>query len=282
MQKENLNISAKDGLKLYGQHWIPDREPDLAICILHGFGGHSGHYEEFSSYMTGKGHAVFGMDMRGHGKSEGRRGYIKSGDLLMSDIGNLLVEARRTYLGLPIILFGHSMGGLLAANYILKYRSSELTGVVITSPLFRLAFKPEDSTILFSKIISWFYPGYTLSYHADPGQLSSSKLSAAAMLQDPLIHNRVSYRLYQYFNRSGPWAVSHASMNNLPTLVMHGEKDRITSWEASRDFCTNAGAGTTFKLWQGFRHELHNDERKSEVLDYINDWISGVVNGRIE
>ena len=280
MQNETLNIPAKDGVKLYGHHWFPDHKPDLVICILHGFGGHTGHYEDFSTYMTGKSHAVFGLDLRGHGRSEGRRGYISSGDMLMSDINDLLIEARRSYLDLPVILFGHSMGGLLAANYLLRYRSEELTGAIISSPLFRLAFKPPESKIFYSKILGWFYPGYTISYDADPGQFSSSKLSPEAMLRDPLIHNKVSYRLYKYFMFSGPWAVKHASLNTLPTLVMHGENDGITSWQASREFCENSGPQTTFKLWKGFRHELHNNERKTEVLDYIEHWISGVVNHR--
>lgn len=277
MHTNTFSIAARDGLILHGKTWIPENDITSVICIIHGFGGHIGHYENFSGYMTGKGHAVTGLDLRGHGKSGGNRGYVKSGELLMSDINDLLVEARRNYLDLPVFLFGHSMGGNLAAQYILRHRSKELTGIILSSPMFRIAFGLPFGKILSGRIFSHLFPGFTLSYGPDPEKKRSKGIADHSRTADPLVHNRISYQLYKYCIEGGQWSIENASLNKIPALVYHGAKDRITSWQASREFCENSGKHVKFKLWEEIDHEPHNDVKKEQVFEFIDQWIAGII-----
>ncbi len=267
MQHDTFHLQALDGLNLFGQLWLPDTEPNAVFCILHGFGGHTGHYENFASFMTTKGYGVYGMDLRGHGQSEGRRGYINSGDQLMDDITELLIETRKNHPELPLFLLGHSMGGNLAAHYILRNRSRELAGVILSSPMFRLAFRPSPWRIAYGNFFSHFFPGMSLSFKGDP-----SGNSGGTMDPDPLVHNKISYPLFKFCTESGEWNIRNASLNLIPTLLMHGRNDRITSWEASREYAGNSGKNMTFKIWEDRKHELLKGDRSEEVLEFIFSW----------
>ncbi len=277
MLENSFEILARDGIKLHIQSWIPEDEIIAVLCILHGLGGHIGRYESFSTYLVEKGYAVFGMDLRGHGKSEGIRGYAKSAEILMSDINDLVIEARRAFIDLPIFIFGHSMGGLLAANYILKNRSRELSGAILLSPLFRLAFKPPFRKMLMGKIFGRIFPSFTLSYEINPLQLSTAYEKMEITHQDSLVHHHLSYSLYKFCLSGGEWAIHNASLNIIPVLVCHGTADSITSHEASQEFSKNAGKEVTCQLWEGMKHELLNETNKTAVYEFINHWISGVL-----
>ncbi len=277
MLKNSFEITARDGLILQGQSWLPGNDIVAVICVVHGFGGHIGRYENFADIMTGRGFAVFGIDLRGHGKSGGLRGYARSGDILLSDINDLIIEARKDYIDLPVFLFGHSMGGLLAANYVLKNRSRELSGVILFSPLFRLAFKPPSGKLMLGNFFGRFIPSFTLPYEIDLRELSTAYENMELTNHDNLVHHNLSYSLYKICLSGGEWAIKNAALKIIPALVCHGESDMITSPDASREFCNNCGKDVTFKLWEGMKHELLNEKRKDEVYQFIDNWIKGVL-----
>ncbi len=133
MHQEEFIITAQDGLELKGQMCIPVHEPVAVVCLVHGMGEHQGRYAHVASYLVENDMAFFSHDLRGHGRSQGKRGHTPSYSHLLNDIENLLKRARREYNNLPIFLYGHSLGGNLVVNYLLRRGSSELTGAVITS-----------------------------------------------------------------------------------------------------------------------------------------------------
>jgi acylglycerol lipase len=277
MQSDHFELIAHDGLRLHGCHWMPGGEARSVICIIHGFGEHIGRYESLSTFLTEKGHAVMGMDLRGHGRSGGKRGYIKSVEVLLSDIGELMIEARKNYLDLPLFLFGHCLGGTLAVTYLLKHKSNELAGAILSSPMFRLAFEPPRWKIRLGNFLNLLIPRFTLPADLDPMELSSDAEISKAYIEDPLVHNSISYSLYKMSVDNGVLAIKNASMVSLPTLVYHGSDDKLTSCIASREFAANGGRNISLRIWENMKHETHNEWGKEDVLNDLNDWINEVI-----
>ena len=277
MQSDHFQLSAEDGLSLHGCIWTPDAETRSIICVVHGPGDHIGRYENFAAFMTARGYAVIGIDLRGHGKSKGKRGYVRSLDILRSDVGNLLIEARKMYLDLPIFLFGHSLGGNIVTSYVIKQKSSELAGVIISSPMFLPVFIPPKWKISLSNILYGFIPGITLSVMIDPMELSGDPEIGRSYHDDPLVLDRISYSMLKIGIESGPWAIKNASLLTIPALVYHGNMDKITSLRGSLDFAANGGTNIICKIWENLKHETHNEKCRQEILNYVDQWISEVL-----
>ena len=123
MAKEPFSLIDAEGKHLYACCWTPATDPIALIAIVHGLSDHLDRYEYVSGFFNKKKIVVLGMDYQGHGKSSGKRGHVGSFNLLMSNVENLLIEARLRYNDLPLFLYGHSLGGNIVANYILRHRS---------------------------------------------------------------------------------------------------------------------------------------------------------------
>ena len=189
------------------------------------------------------------------------------------NIENLLIEARIWNNDLPLFLFGHSLGGNIVANYILKHQSNEISGAIIASPLFELAFEPPKWKTRIAKILARITPSFTLVDELDPMELSHDPFVGKKYLEDPLVHRKISVKIYNSAIKYGKWALGNAHLLNYPALILHGDKDRITSHIASEKFAENAGSNATLKIWEDLRHELFNEKNKDEVLIYIFNWI---------
>ena len=272
-------IDALDGLKLHIRIWAPDEAPKAALCLVHGLGEHSGRYDRLAMRLKERGYAVFAIDLRGHGLSEGRRGHAKNYTVLMDDIFQLMETAKEQYPGTPVFLYGHSLGGNLVIHYALR-RLPKLAGVIATSPLLRTAMRPPAWKIKLLKIAYRLLPIFSVSAGLDLDALSRDDRIVQAYREDPLVHDRVSARLALDMLRYGRWNMARAADFPCPLLLMHGSEDRITSARASREFALRVGDLCTFKLWKGFFHELHHDPEQDDVLTYVIDWISNTLSRR--
>jgi alpha-beta hydrolase superfamily lysophospholipase len=269
----DFDISSLDGLKLSGRSWLPDGAPRAAVCLVHGLGEHSGRYCAVAETFNRAGFALHAIDLRGHGKSAGRRGHAKSYAALLDDIYQLLEWVREHHPAKPVFLYGHSLGGNLVIHYALR-RLPKLAGVVASSPLLRTAVRPPAWKLYLMKIVYGLLPGLTLPSGLDTAALSRTEAAIKQYREDPLVHGRVSARLGLDMLRSGLWNLRHAADMPCPILVMHGKADRITSARASREFALGVGDKATLKIWPGCFHELHQEPEKEEVLAYLIDWIS--------
>ena len=157
MTSETFTMRSRDGLELFCRIWRPEQRALGLLCICHGLGEHSGRYGDLAASMNVRGWAVTAFDLRGHGRSGGRRGHISSYDALMDDIGLFLAEAGRRMPGLPLFLFGQSMGGNLVINYALR-RESSIAGAVAFSPMLRTAFRPPRWKTLVGKYLRRVVP----------------------------------------------------------------------------------------------------------------------------
>ncbi len=264
-------LKTSDGLRLHGQGWTPD-QPRAAICLVHGHGEHLGRYAHLAAAFNAAGFALMGFDLRGHGRSEGPRGHTPSYEHLMADLDAMLEKTASRFAGLPLFLYGHSMGGNLVLNYGLR-RQPRLAGIIATGPWLRLAFEPPPLQVFLARAMDRLYPTFTQASKLETAALSRDPAIVQAYEQDHLVHDRVSARLFAAMYQAGLWALENAHRWQLPLLLMHGEADRLTSPQASAAFARRAGPAVHFKLWPGWYHEIHNEPERETYQSFVIGWI---------
>ncbi len=273
MKHQDLKWTASDGIEIYGQCWLTDAKPKAVIGIVHGMGEHSGRYAHVAAYLVENDYSVIAYDHRGHGKSGGKRGHTPSYDLLLDGIANLLTQADTIAPGAPKFIYGHSMGGNLVLNYALR-RKPAIAGVIASSPWLKLAFEPPKFEVALGRFVNNIFPGFTQSTKLDVNAISRDKKVVDAYVNDPLVHDKISARFFVEVYAAAAWALEHASEMKLPLLLFHGTEDQLTSPEGSKEFAEKVKENCTFRLWDGFYHETHNEPEKEEVLKYIATWLN--------
>ncbi len=266
---------AKDGLALFTREWHTNGSPRGVIVLVHGLGEHSGRYVRVAEALTNSGYAFMTFDLRGHGESEGQRGHVSSYELLMDDIEEIVTRAQKNFQGLPLFLYGHSLGGNLVLNFVLR-RSVKLSGVIVTSPWLRLAFEPSKMKVKLASIMNHICPAFSQQSGLETAALTHDEKIVKAYDSDPLVHSRISARLFLSVYAAGYWAIENASRFPHPLLLMHGSADSITSWEASAEFAKHVPKDCTFKLWDNLYHEIHHEPEWKEVLRVIIEWINNL------
>lgn len=277
MIQDTFDIISRDGLKLHGQAWLPDGEPEAVICLVHGLGEHIGRYHHVATYFASEGIAVFGMDLRGHGRSEGKKGHTPSYDLLLEDVEDLMKKARVEYIEAPMFLYGHSMGGNIVASFLTARKTLELQGAILSSPFLRLATDPPQAMLWLAKTMRKIWPSFTAPNGVDYRNISSIEAEALKYKNDPLIHDRISAKLSLSLIEAGEKAIETAGELNIPLLAFHGGADAITSASATQEFVSKATPYATFHLWKTSKHETHYDVEREQVLRLALDWMRTIV-----
>ena len=272
MKHSEWQSQSSDGVGLYRQSWAPEGEAKAVVTLIHGFGEHSGRYPHVAAALAAEGYALITGDQRGHGRSQGLRGHTPTYDALMDDIAGLLDEAARRFPNRPRFIYGHSMGGNLTLNYVLR-RRPQLDGVVVTAPWLRLAFEPPRWKVAIGRAMNSIYPALVQDTGEDLEALSRDAAVGRAYAADPLTHGKMSARMFTSLHAAGLWALEHAAEFPLPLLLMHGDADRLTSAPASREFAAKAPQ-CTFKAWDGLYHEIHNEPEQPQVFAAIVDWLN--------
>jgi alpha-beta hydrolase superfamily lysophospholipase len=266
LAKNSFFLQSEDGLSLEGRRWRPDHaEAEAILVIIHGLGEHIRRYHHLAEALNKRGVAVVGMDLRGHGRSDGPRGHAKSWSFIRDDIKSLLQHTRNIYPDLPLFLMGHSMGGLFALRYVNEC-AGDIQGLILSSPLLGLAFTPPAWQIKMAGWVSKFLPGFTQSNGLNPDLLSHDKQVVADYKHDPHVHNRISVGLFQIIQES--MAIVNATIETLPVPVLayHGTEDGITSFHTTRQFASQFPDKVTFEALEGFYHEPHNEKEAHKAL----------------
>jgi alpha-beta hydrolase superfamily lysophospholipase len=269
-------LNSADGLKLHGKGWEPNSEATTVVCLVHGLGEHCGRYDHVAKAFNRAGHAFLAFDLRGHGRSEGKRGHAPSYTALMNDIALLLKETTSRYPNRPCFLYGHSLGGNLVIHYVLRNRP-KLAGTIATAPLFHPASRPPTWRMAILQTMYGLWPNLTLSSGLEDMALSRDINVVRIYRNDPLVHDRISVRLAIDMLRMGKWNMDHAAELPCPLLLMHGDADQITSVKATREFTEQANTECTLKIWNSFFHELHNELEKEHVLSYVLQWMDNLI-----
>lgn len=267
-----ISFRISDGTLINGEiHSVTGQCRGL-IVLVHGLGEHFGRYEQWCSRFIDAGYTVIGADLPGHGRSGGKRGHIASYLLTEEIIDRLIGEGHDRFPGVPVILYGHSLGGGIVLQYMIT-KQPDLCCAVVTSPWLRLSFEAPRFKLWLASAVRKIAPGMLQPSSLVVNHLSRDREVVAAYLADDLVHDRISVSLFNEAVSAAKYALDNAASLNTPLLLMHGSSDMITSPEGSRQFA-EASSATDLKIWDGGYHELHNDIIRDAVFGYLAGWLS--------
>jgi alpha-beta hydrolase superfamily lysophospholipase len=272
-----------DGIAFFMQGWEPDSDPKALIALVHGLGEHSGRYIHVGKVMADTGFALAGFDLRGHGKSGGARGHCSSLDAYLRDIRQFLDRMTKRYPGLPCLLYGHSLGGLLSLSYALQY-GADLSGVIVTGAALRSSLQEQKTKLMLVNLLGTLMPTTTIQSGLDPTTLSRDQKVVDEYVSDKLVHYSTSLGLGKAALRAIDLCFANARAFSIPLLIMHGSGDKLTYSSGSEDFARlvrDAGNNVTLKLWDGLYHEIHNEPEKAEVFAFMTEWLDKCLKGSL-
>ena len=279
MQQSSSTVrNPADNFDFFVQTWKP-KTIKKVLVIQHGFGEHSGRYQNLIGALENEDTAVYALDARGHGKTPGKRGHIEDFNSYASDLAVLIAKARNENPSVPLFLLGHSMGGLIATLTALKPEiSKELKGLIVSSG----AFKPALDTAQAIKksvgtVLSKFAPAMTVPAGLDVKLISRDDNVVQAYSNDPLVHGKISLKMGVDLFATGEYLIEQASRITLPILVFHGDADGIARVEGSKAFFQGLSSqDKTIKLYPGFYHETMNEPLgdRRQVLNDVVSWIN--------
>jgi acylglycerol lipase len=265
------SLDGGGGLRIFTRSWCPETQPRGVIVLVHGFNSHSGYYLWAAEQLLASGLAVYALDLRGRGKSDGERYYVDKFSEYQSDVDMLVKLARSREPGLPIFMLGHSAGGVIACNYTLDHQS-ELAGLICESFAYQVPAPDFALTVL--KGLAHLAP------HAHVLKLKKEDFSrdpkvTKALLDDPLLADEVQpTKTVAEMVRADERLKRDFKLFTLPLLIIHGTKDKVTRPEGSQEFNANASsADKTLKLYEGYWHDPLNDIGKEAVMADIRAWI---------
>ncbi len=270
--REETLVGAK-GLKILTRAWLPDTAPRAVVAIVPGFNSHSGHYGWVAGELVAAGLAVYAVDLRGRGKSEGERFYVDAVGDYTGDVDLLVNLAQERHPGLPVFLLGHSAGGVVSCVYTLDH-PGKLAGLICEDFAFQVP--APDVALALLKGLSHVVP------HAHALKLPNEAFSRNPevvdfMNRDPLIANEVQpVQTVAALVHADERLKKEFPLFTLPLLILHGTADRVTKPSGSQFFYDRAGsADKMLKLYDGHFHDLLNDVDKDKVMADITGWIRG-------
>jgi alpha-beta hydrolase superfamily lysophospholipase len=269
-------VPAPGGLVLCGKSWARAASPRAAILIVHGLGEHSGRYASTAAVLAGAGFAVHALDYRGHGHSDGRRVHVDDVDDYVADVQAGLREARRRSPGVSVFLLGHSQGGLIALKLALDHPAA-IDGLVITSPFLAVhpASRPSAFVRAMARVMVRVAPRLPMPTKIDVRLLSRDTTVGEAYARDPLVSHAASAGWLRAVGHAQREVRARARELRVPMLLMASGSDRLVDPEVTRQFARDTNADVVeFVWWDGFYHEMLNDQGREQVLARIVDWLA--------
>jgi acylglycerol lipase len=259
------------GLKIFYRSWEPSSPLRGVMILVHGFNSHSGYYLWTAERLVSRGFAVYALDHRGRGKSDGERYYVEKASHYVDDVSTLVQLAKREQPSLPVFMLGHSAGGVISCSYALDHQA-ELAGLICESFAFQV-YAP-DFALAALKGLSHLAP------HAHVLKLKTEDFSRDPrvienMLRDPLLANEVQPTLtVAEMVRADERLNREFSTLTLPVMILHGTADKVTRPSGSQLFFDKAGSlDKTLKLYEGHYHDLLNDTDRELVMNDILNWL---------
>ncbi|MCW5654776.1 alpha/beta hydrolase [Hydrogenophaga sp.] len=269
-------FTLRDGLNLALYDWpLPMRwRPRAVILIVHGLGEHAWRYDPVAHRLNEWGFCVRSYDQRGHGESGGARGVLPDDDALLDDLAEV-VEDTRSHIAepwsCPLILLGHSMGGLLAATFVQR-GMAPVDGLVLSSPALDPGLGWAQQKLI--DLLYRFAPNLAVSNGLNASKISHSAATVEAYKKDPMVHDRISARLAQFIASNGPRVIAAARRWQVPTLLMYAGDDHLVSPQGSRAFAAAAPSDKVHvQAFEGLYHEIFNEADPSAVFGTLKAWL---------
>lgn len=269
-------FTLRDGLNLAIYDWALSyrRRPRGVVLIVHGLGEHAWRYDAVANRLNEWGFCVRAYDQRGHGDSGGNPGALPYDDALLDDLAEVLDDTRRHVAepwSCPLILMGHSMGGLVASTFVQR-AMAPVDGLVLSSPALATGIGPLKRKGI--DLLYRFVPDLALSNRLDVTKISHSTEVIEAYLRDRRVHDRITARLARFIIDNGAEVLEDAPRWRVPTLLMYAGKDKLVSPQGSGDFAESAPTSrVTARCFQDLYHEIFNETDPSEVFKTLQDWL---------
>jgi len=261
------------GIKQYT--FTASSAPESVILLVHGLGEHAGRYADWAARFNESGIEIRSFDLPGHGLSDGKRGVMPPLDSIYDLIDKFLCVIRTERPGIPVFIYGHSLGGCIVLDYLIKHKPS-VRGAIVTSPWITLTAAPSKIKVATVKILRHILPDLTSSSGLNSGYLSHNEDVCKEYANDPLVHDRISLRLFTEAESAAADIIKNAHTIELPLLVVHGRGDLITSPAGSVEVASLAPSAL-LKLWDDGYHELHNEPIKDDHFSLIREWIETLI-----
>jgi alpha-beta hydrolase superfamily lysophospholipase len=268
------DIKAGDGLRLALHEWRAE-VPEGVVALLHGYGEHAGRYDHVAHAFASKGLSTVAADLRGHGASDGARGYVDRFDDYHLDATATVEAARELADGRPVFLFGHSMGGLLAAHWLLAGCGKDLIGVALSSPYLGLALEVPKVKEAAGRLMSQVLPKFAMPSGLSGANVTSDPEKARLYDTDPLNNSKATARWFTEANAAIARVHERAGELTLPTILLYGGSDQVASADATDRFASALSMSdkTTERL-AGYNHELVNEPpaMRDPVIERYGEW----------
>jgi alpha-beta hydrolase superfamily lysophospholipase len=274
VKESTATLKTADGLDLYLRRCETEGVPHQWTFVLtHGLGEHSGRYQHLAEWFSPRGAIVYAMDLRGHGRSGGQQGHAPSLDALLDDM-DIVVKRARTESGGPLVLIGHSFGGLLAIAYALD-RPDRVDKAVFSAPALIARVKVPAWKQALARVLPKIAPKASFANEIDPNVLSRDPTIGPAYTGDPLVHHQITAGLYAATIARGEEFIRRAPELRVPFLLMHGRDDQIVDPVGSQRFFARATApDRAFCLYPGLYHEIFNEVDHERVFQDIESWLT--------
>ena len=259
--------------RLFYRRWQQTNDLKPTLLVVHGQGEHSGRYVYLGNFFANAGIEVLAIDLRGHGRSEGRPLAMKAYSDWLEDVATAVgfLADRK------VIVFGHSMGGALVLTYA-RNPGANVVGLIAASPWLKLTEPPPNWLVALARAVSSVLPRYPFPTGIDSSKTSSDSEHLKSLEDLDLVHHFITYKVYLAAVTAGENLLAHPEVK-VPVLLPHGEADRVTSVEATRDYFARLAAPSKELItYPGLLHELHNERTRQVVLgDYLRwiEWLSG-------
>ena len=272
MELKEYHWKSFDGLDLYAVQWNVVGKPDALIAFVHGHGDHCRRYDDWFSKMGAANISVISFDYRGNGRSQGRRGIIRNFSNLLQDVALLHEKAKIFYPGIPVVLYGHSLGATLVISYLLRFQTRPELAIA-TSPWLKLKKSPNKWLSLILKLFNSVTPYITVGTGLHSADFSNADGFAEKREKDEFVHNRISIRMFREVEKEAAWIGEHFSEIKTPLLLMQGKDDKVMKYDGARNLKEKAPGQVNYREWKFAGPQLHNSERSNEVMEYLLDWI---------
>jgi len=261
-------IILKNKNKIFIRSWLPEQKAKKCILIVHGLGEHSGRYEDFGLRLTKKKIGIYSFDLPGHGNSDGRKGHIQKFSEFIDATEQVLIHIRRNNLECQIVLFGHSLGGLIALNFLIDRESREIESAIISSPWIKLAIEVPKYLLNIQRVFKNLFPSLSLNNRINPLDLSKDQKIINEYINDKNVHDRISIKLYSEVVDSIQLVKEKSEKIKIRTLIYHGKNDRLISYHGSEEINKKIN-NSELNILNNVYHEPHNDIEKDLVFDKI-------------
>lgn len=266
------SLKSADGTKLAYRAW-PTPGTDTTFAVVHGLGEHSGRYARFAEAMAKHGMSTYALDLRGHGESDGQRGHVDSWSQWTDDV-SAFVKHVEGVAGGEVVPLGHSFGGAALLSTVLAGRLPNSKRFAVSSPALKLRLKAPAWKTAVAPFASKIVPRLAMDNEVDPAAVSRIPEVVAAYRADPLVHSRISSRMYTEWQNATVDILGRAAQIKIPFLILAGTADPLVDPECSRRLHELAPSLSELHMLEGRYHEPFNDLGSDEVFQLVADWVN--------